>query len=52
MSAGESVGVLINRSKPPFDNADVRDAIGLTLDRKSFIDILGQGAADIAPVDT
>ena len=46
-AAGESVGVLINRTKPPFDNADVRDAIGLTLDRKSFIDILGQGEGDI-----
>jgi peptide/nickel transport system substrate-binding protein len=46
-AAGESVGVLINRTKPPFDNADVREAIGLTLDRKSFIDILGQGEGDI-----
>jgi peptide/nickel transport system substrate-binding protein len=46
-AANESVGILINRTKPPFDNADVRDAIALTLDRKSFIDILGQGEGDI-----
>jgi len=46
-AANESVGVLINRTKPPFDNADIRQAIALTLDRKSFIDILGQGEGDI-----
>jgi peptide/nickel transport system substrate-binding protein len=46
-AAGESVGVLINRTKPPFDNVDVREAIALTIDRKSFIDILGQGEGDI-----
>jgi peptide/nickel transport system substrate-binding protein len=37
----------MNRTKPPFDNADVREAVALTLDRKSFIDILGQGEGDI-----
>ena len=46
-AAGESVGVLINRTKPPFDNADLREAVALTIDRKSFIDILGQGEGDI-----
>jgi peptide/nickel transport system substrate-binding protein len=45
--ATESIGVLMNRAKPPFDNADVRAAVALTLDRKSFIDILGQGEGDI-----
>jgi peptide/nickel transport system substrate-binding protein len=45
--ATESIGVLMNRTKPPFDNADVREAVALTLDRKSFIDILGQGEGDI-----
>jgi peptide/nickel transport system substrate-binding protein len=30
----ESVGVLINRTKPPFDNPDLRQAVALTLDRK------------------
>jgi peptide/nickel transport system substrate-binding protein len=45
--ATESIGILLNRTKPPFDNADVREAVALTLDRKSFIDILGQGQGDI-----
>jgi peptide/nickel transport system substrate-binding protein len=45
--ATESIGVLMNRTKPPFDNADVREAVALTLDRGSFIEILGQGQGDI-----
>jgi peptide/nickel transport system substrate-binding protein len=45
--ASESIGVLVNRAVPPFDNADVRRAMALTLDRKSFIDILGQGEGKI-----
>jgi peptide/nickel transport system substrate-binding protein len=45
--ATETAGVLINRTVPPFNNADLRKAIGLTLDRKSFIDILGQGEGDL-----
>src|ERR1700741_2310126 len=38
--------LIINRDKPPFDNADLRRAMSLTLDRKAFIDIIteGQGA--------
>src|ERR1700681_4011386 len=36
--ATESIGVLVNRTAPPFDNAELRRAIGLTLDRKAFID--------------
>ena len=43
----ETAGVLMNRTKPPFDNADVREAVALTLDRKSFINILGQGEGEI-----
>ncbi|MSP00919.1 MAG: peptide ABC transporter substrate-binding protein [Acetobacteraceae bacterium] len=43
----DSVGVLINRTVPPFDNGEVRRAMALTLDRKAFIDILAQGAGDI-----
>ena len=39
--------MLVNRTKPPFDNADLREAMALTLDRKSFIDILGQGEGEI-----
>ena len=31
----ETVGMLINRSVPPFDNAEIRRAMSLALDRKS-----------------
>jgi len=43
----EAVGMLVNRTAPPFDNPDIRRAMALTLDRKAFIDILAQGAADV-----
>src|SRR5262249_31785620 len=39
--------MLVNRSKPPFDNAELRRAMGLTLDRRAFIDILGDGQGAI-----
>src|SRR5438477_1344599 len=39
--------LLVNRDKPPFDNAELRRAMGLTLDRKAFIDILTLGQGDI-----
>src|SRR6202035_3745975 len=35
--------MLVNRDKPPFDNAELRRAMTLTLDRKAFIDILSDG---------
>jgi peptide/nickel transport system substrate-binding protein len=35
--------LLINRAAPPFDNAEVRRAVALSLDRRALIDILGQG---------
>jgi peptide/nickel transport system substrate-binding protein len=38
--------VIINREAPPFDNPEVRRAIQLSLDRKTFIDILGEGDGD------
>jgi peptide/nickel transport system substrate-binding protein len=43
----EAVGMLVNRTSPPFDNADIRKAMALTIDRKAIIDILAQGAGDI-----
>ncbi len=38
--------LLVNRTRAPFDNADLRRAVALSLDRKAFIDIIsdGQGA--------
>jgi peptide/nickel transport system substrate-binding protein len=42
-----SNNLLLNRTKPPFDNADVRRALMLSLDRKAFIDILGEGQGDV-----
>src|SRR4051812_43505627 len=38
-----SVNLIVNRDVPPFDNADLRRAIALSLDRKAFIDILTEG---------
>jgi peptide/nickel transport system substrate-binding protein len=38
-----SSNILVNRDKPPFDNADIRHAMVLALDNKAFHDILSQG---------
>jgi peptide/nickel transport system substrate-binding protein len=43
----EAVGMLVNRTVPPFDNPDLRRAMALALDRQSFIDILGQGEGNL-----
>jgi peptide/nickel transport system substrate-binding protein len=44
--------LIINPAKPPFDNAELRRAVSLTLDRKAFIDILVEGQGLIGlPVD-
>src|SRR5207248_492748 len=45
--ASESIGMLVNRTVAPFDNAELRRAMALALDRKSFIEILGQGEGEI-----
>jgi peptide/nickel transport system substrate-binding protein len=42
-----TVNLLVNRDKPPFDNADLRKAFALSLDRKSFIGILTEGKGKI-----
>jgi peptide/nickel transport system substrate-binding protein len=39
--------LLVNRSKPPFDNAELRRAMALSLDRRAFIDILGDGQGEM-----
>ena len=47
---GISRNLIINRDAPPFDNPEMRRAIALTLDRKSFIDIISEGQGDIGGV--
>jgi len=42
-----STNLIVNRQSAPFDNADVRRAAALALDRKAFVDILFEGKADI-----
>jgi peptide/nickel transport system substrate-binding protein len=42
--------LIVNREKPPFDNADLRRAMALSLDRKAFIDIITEGEGDIGGV--
>jgi len=42
-----STNLIINRDKPPFDNADLRKAMALALDRTAFVKILFEGQADI-----
>jgi peptide/nickel transport system substrate-binding protein len=38
-----STNLIVNLSKPPFDNPELRRAMALTIDRNAFIDILTQG---------
>ena len=45
-----SINVLVNRDTSPFDNPDMRRALALALDRKSFVDILAEGQAEIGGV--
>jgi peptide/nickel transport system substrate-binding protein len=42
-----TTNLLLNREKPPFDNPELRRALALALDRKSFIDIMTEGQAKI-----
>jgi peptide/nickel transport system substrate-binding protein len=45
-----SRNLLVNRDTPPFDNAGMRRAMALSLDRKTFIDIISEGQGDIGGV--
>ena len=42
-----STNLIVNRDTPPFDDARIRKAMALTLDRKSFVDILSEGENQI-----
>lgn len=46
-SMNNSTNLIFNRDAPPFDNAEIRKAVVLALDRKAFIDILNQGNAEV-----
>ncbi len=50
LPTGVARSLLVNRNAPPFDNPDVRRAMALSLDRKSFVDILSEGADQIGGV--
>ena len=45
--ANASANLIINRDAAPFDNPEMRRALALALDRKTFIDILAEGQGDI-----
>src|SRR5260370_10115573 len=47
---GISRNLIVNRDAPPFDNADMRRAMALSIDRKAFIDIISDGQGDIGGV--
>ena len=42
-----STNLIVNRDSPPFNNAELRKAMAMALDRKSMIDIVLQGHGDI-----
>ena len=45
--ANQSTNLIVNRDAPPFGSLEIRRAMALTIDRKSFIDILAEGQGDI-----
>ena len=42
--------MLVNREAPPFDNAELRRAMSLTIDRQAFVDIITDGQGSIGGV--
>jgi peptide/nickel transport system substrate-binding protein len=47
---GISRNLIVNRDAPPFDNAEMRRAMALSLDRRAFIDIISEGQGDMGGV--
>jgi len=45
-----NVNLLVNRTQPPFDNAELRRALVLAIDRKAFVDTITQGNAVIGGI--
>jgi peptide/nickel transport system substrate-binding protein len=44
-TTGVTTNLIVNRDVPPFDDARIRRAMALNLDRQAFIDILSEGKA-------
>jgi peptide/nickel transport system substrate-binding protein len=42
-----SRNLIVNRDKPPFDNAELRSALALAIDREAFNKILQEGTGDL-----
>ncbi|MGY4628175.1 ABC transporter substrate-binding protein [Bradyrhizobium sp. USDA 4486] len=42
-----ATNIIVNSTAAPFDNADIRKAMALALDRKAFINIMFEGQGDI-----
>ncbi|MBV9560659.1 MAG: ABC transporter substrate-binding protein [Bradyrhizobium sp.] len=42
-----ATNIIVNSSDPPFNNADIRHALALALDRKAFISIMFEGQGDV-----
>ena len=47
-ATGVSTNLIVNREMPPFDDARIRRALALTLDRKAFTDILNEGEGSMS----
>jgi peptide/nickel transport system substrate-binding protein len=45
-----SRNLIVNRNAPPFDNADLRRAMALSIDQQAYIDILTEGLGKIGGV--
>src|SRR3954462_7001381 len=45
IQTGTQINLMVNRVNPPFDNADIRKAMSLALDRQPFNNILMEGTA-------
>jgi peptide/nickel transport system substrate-binding protein len=46
-SLNNTTNLILNRDAAPFDNPDLRKALQLAIDRKSFVDIINQGDAEL-----